>query len=241
MLACLFAHLDAVMKTTVMFLILLAATGCASNYPGWEQVKIETSIIGQPCESRPVTQTCKGPDQQDCENWHRKRATMVSANTVVLDDKLGYRNARYFECRPGLPPYAAIKFNPATYPSGDNHVTGQAFRTQRGGGVITCAGRPVFLMPNDPYFSADAGRDFIEPLIEPEKYTKQSVCDAAGNFEFDHVGDGQWIIRTQVSWETPQFHRMGRYSFFDMTMQGGMIDRVVTVRSGEKNRFIVAD
>jgi hypothetical protein len=79
---------------------------------------------------------------------------------------------------------------------GNNTIKGQAFLRQQGGGVVTCAGSEVLLVPDTPYF-----REMITILksgkrpageMDPvgKSIIRRSRGDAQGNFIFNEVPDG---------------------------------------------------
>ena len=96
---------------------------------------------------------------------------------------------------------------------GKNTIKGSAFLRQNGGGVVTCAGYPVNIVPDTEYARArmrvnydstehgflDAnqarfGRHSIVSKNVPVEYVhlmRKSKCDAMGNFAFEDVGDGK--------------------------------------------------
>jgi hypothetical protein len=108
-------------------------------------------------------------------------------------------------------------------------VKGQGFMRQSGGGVVTCAGSEVVLMPATPFFREviDIHRAWGTPQIEKKldssykSIVKQSQCDAQGNFSFTHIPAGSWFVMTHVQW-------MAGY-----TPQGGTLLREVTVTSAD--------
>ena len=89
--------------------------------------------------------------------------------------------------------------------AGSGAVKGQAFLRQQGGGVVTCAGSEVMLIPSTPYFSealdiARSGRQIQPAHVEAQELVKQSTCDAQGNFQFSDVAAGAWFVTTEVAW-----------------------------------------
>lgn len=99
---------------------------------------------------------------------------------------------------------------------GPNIIRGSAFLRQQGGGVVTCAGRQVQLVPATAFAkrvflavygttegqARHAGRNVrIEPVsTEYGKLTKEVLCDAQGAFSFDRVADGDYFVETTVTW-----------------------------------------
>jgi hypothetical protein len=120
--------------------------------------------------------------------------------------------------------------------SGSGAITGQGFLRQQGGGVVTCAGSPVFLVPATPYFRemlqfVRAGKVPERPAGGLSRFAKQSQCDAQGNFAFNSLPSGVWLVMTQVSWVA------GRYSY----EQGGGLMREVTLQPGQAQQVLLTD
>ncbi len=132
---------------------------------------------------------------------------------------------------------------------GNNSIVGNAFFRQRGGGVVTCAGSEVLLIPETAY-SRERMRilykmnenganvnyfsyyNFIPTPPEYYKLIKRTVCDSSGHFKFDNITDGSFFVSVLISWETPS----GRY----MTVKnGGALMKEVKVQGGEKKEIIM--
>jgi hypothetical protein len=100
--------------------------------------------------------------------------------------------------------------------TGTNEITGQAFLRQQGGGVVTCAGERVTLIPSSPYSteriraaygngpSGVARFMFGTRLPEPDPgFTgthRTATCDAQGSFSFSGLPDGDYYLVTRVMW-----------------------------------------
>ena len=68
---------------SAILLIVLMVSGCVGiRYPGWEYVRIETEIPSAVCVYKAQEGCGKQPGV--CYNWHKRRATLYDANTVVL-------------------------------------------------------------------------------------------------------------------------------------------------------------
>ncbi|WP_143735975.1 hypothetical protein [Methyloprofundus sedimenti] len=226
-----------------IFLALLSFSypllqGC---YPGWQTVKIEPSVVNQPCVLQGKMEVCKSVDS-NCEIWFKKRATKVDANTISIETYDEVSFGRYYNCQPGFPPYKKLRFSKEDYTQGSNTVTGQAFLRQRGGGVVTCAGNTVIMYPNNLYFLAKRnGSPEVEINDESSFMEKSTQCDATGNFEFSNIQNGEWVIETTVGWDVPEIIRIGYYYSIHTNRQGGLMRKEITVRSNEKNRFIISN
>ena len=130
---------------------------------------------------------------------------------------------------------------------GSNALRGSAFLLQRGGGVVTCAGRPVDLTPatayasermswiygppKEGYVSARALTHYTFSPDEPEYVTlsRRTKCDAQGKFEFDGVADGTFFVTTFVAWA------VGR------EVQGGTLAQRVTLSGGKVANIIISE
>jgi hypothetical protein len=99
---------------------------------------------------------------------------------------------------------------------GPNTIKGGAFMRQVGGGVVTCAGEEVALVPATQYaaarmralygtdgeFGANTSR-YVAFSPDIEGYamlTRRTRCDAQGNFIFEKVANGTFYITTTVRW-----------------------------------------
>jgi hypothetical protein len=227
---------------SLLTILLPLLTGCSSiKYAGWEDVGIAEVVIGRPCKLAGKLETCKG-NRTRCEAWFKKRATKVDANEIIIDDSSRIAFARYYYCKNGLPPYKKVKFIGDGYNTGVSDVMGQAFLRQRGGDVVTCAGRTVVMYPNDTYFLArrDPTKE-VEWSDEASRMERSTKCDATGSFEFYDVENGDWIIETSVSWEIPEIVNIGHYYDVYMKNQGGSMKENVSVRPNTKNKFIISD
>ena len=102
---------------------------------------------------------------------------------------------------------------------GKNTIIGNAFLRQNGGGVITCAGSKVRLIPATDYakerlrylysgtekgynpivfkgcgkFGAAMQFNFIPSPDSYIELTKETVCDSSGHFKFNNINDGSFF------------------------------------------------
>ena len=129
----------------------------------------------------------------------------------------------------GLPiPYTTVtSFNPDETTSlladGKNTINGNAFMRQNGGGVVTCAGATVALIPATEYaaerITAIYGNSFEgisrkNVIFKPEpigyeKFRKTTTCDSLGNFQFESVADGEFFVITRVTWMVGNYNPQG--------------------------------
>lgn len=128
-------------------------------------------------------------------------------------------------------PFSAETHAPFSAP-GTASIKGQGFLRQRGGGVVTCAGSEVFVLPDTLYFREmleifRAG-DMIEGGVaeEPKKLGRVTMCDAQGNFVATGLPAAKWLVATQVRWIAGD------------SSQGGELLREVTTTDGETTVFL---
>ena len=127
---------------------------------------------------------------------------------------------------------------------GPNIVRGNAFMRQRGGGVVTCAGSTVNLIPATLYArtrmatlygNSEAGSHSrrVTPVFSPNPpeymaLVKTTKCDAQGNFVFDRVVEGDFYVQTFVAWTVAS------------SPQGGTMMQRITVRNGQATNVILS-
>jgi hypothetical protein len=138
---------------------------------------------------------------------------------------------------------------------GKNSIRGNAFLRQTGGGVVTCAGEKVFLVPSTEYTRERMTYDYSDategyhptPKLlsweayqavkiphepkENSKYVKsmrETTCDARGDFEFNNVADGEFFVTTNVSWKVAGEE------------QGGGLMKRVSVAGGETSAMVIS-
>ena len=127
---------------------------------------------------------------------------------------------------------------------GTNIVRGSGLVRQAGGGVVTCAGNPVFLMPvtstarewathlyGSPqagYRSAGGPGVMFDGAEEFMSAVRTANCDAQGSFRFDHVANGEFYVFTRIVW------RVGG------EMQGGSVMRSVSLKGGSSVEVVLS-
>ncbi|MDO5642138.1 MAG: hypothetical protein Q4G26_07080 [Paracoccus sp. (in: a-proteobacteria)] len=139
-------------------------------------------------------------------------------------------------------------FNPnaGTYilANGTASINGQGFMRQAGGGVVTCAGENVELVPATAYQeerikiiygstsggSRTSGIGDVPPPIAAgaERLKRTTQCDAAGNFEFNGLAAGDYYVHTEVRWIA------GQYS-----PQGGVLAKRIKITNGQRAKIIL--
>jgi hypothetical protein len=131
---------------------------------------------------------------------------------------------------------------------GTNTIRGSALMRQVNGGINTCAGQPVLLIPatihaqkrmkilfgNATKAMRPVGREVVIKGSPPEyfKLTRNTTCDAQGRFVFDKVTDGSFYIATNVVWSS--------FGFFYRTPQGGTLMEKVTVGENEIKEIVLS-
>ena len=129
--------------------------------------------------------------------------------------------------------------------SGSATIDGQAFLRQNGGGVVTCAGETVTLIPAGQYATQRMSQIFgdvkggrinayqgaNQDNIDPRYLTmvRTTACDAEGDFVFNKVANGDYYVATRVVWSVP-----GSY-----VSEGGGLARRVSIRGGRSTRVLL--
>jgi hypothetical protein len=119
--------------------------------------------------------------------------------------------------------------------TGNNTIKGQAFLRQRGGGIVTCAGSDVMLVPATSFFreAINLFRAGKKPLsnIDPtySNMIKRSQGDAQGNFSFRNLPNGNWYVLPEVKWTV------------GYNPQGGTLMKEVSVSNGETKQVLLTD
>lgn len=126
---------------------------------------------------------------------------------------------------------------------GTNAVRGSAFLRQQGGGVVTCAGSPVYLTPSTEYarerfsllygngnFSPTTRRiNFVPDTPGYSQLVHQTKCDAQGNFGIENVADGDYFLSTAVVWQVGQSPQ-GGYLMERVSVSGGISKTLILSR-----------
>ncbi len=134
---------------------------------------------------------------------------------------------------------------------GDAKISGSAFMRQRGGGVVTCAGSEVRLLPVTAYaterfnhlyagapqvgaikiasvYSQRNRAQFTPDSNLYQQYMHKTACDAQGNFEFKNVKHGPYYITVGVTWQAGNAH------------QGGVLSTQVNISSNDPPKVIIS-
>lgn len=115
---------------------------------------------------------------------------------------------------------------------GTNIIRGSALLRQAGGGVVTCAGSEVFLIPATEYAdrrmqmiykgkSLSRGLTFESTPPGYFEISRATRCNAQGFFAFDRVGDGHFYVVTTVAWKA------------GYSIEGGALMQKVSPRDSE--------
>lgn len=129
---------------------------------------------------------------------------------------------------------------------GKNQIKGSALIRQRGGGVVTCAGMPVTLIPATTYATErikaiyiidnDAfspvrgfgGVTFTPENLEYESLVKTTTCDAQGYFKFTDIADGTFYINSRIVWTV------------GYSQQGGDLIKKIEVKNGNTYEVVLS-
>ena len=152
-----------------------------------------------------------------------KRAFPTTLGLVLLAGCAGPSKLPQQQVQP--PPFDSSEHRPYVQ-EGQASITGQAFLRQQGGGVVTCAGRRVALVPGTEYFRTVAIALAYGQRVEPPRDTdiqgsrlaREGQCDAQGNFAFKGLPAGRWKVVTDVQW-TVAGKRQGGWLMKDVTVE----------------------
>jgi hypothetical protein len=126
---------------------------------------------------------------------------------------------------------------------GENSIQGSALVRQQGGGIVTCAGSDIWLIPVTAYSTERMGHIYKSdqkgfsksgaPNFEPNSAAfhnsmRKTLGDAQGNFEFDKVADGDFYVVTVISWVV------------GYSTQGGSLMQRVSVAGGETKKIVLS-
>lgn len=132
--------------------------------------------------------------------------------------------------------------------TGNNTIKGSALVKQRGGGIVTCAGRDVKLIPVNDYSEEINGHLFgntqrgylvlsmfssVTDFNNTDKRFFQAIRttmgDAQGYFEFDKVKAGEYFVQTRISWATG-----------DISKEDCLLMLRVSVKDGETKKIVLS-
>jgi hypothetical protein len=126
----------------------------------------------------------------------------------------------------------------ATCPAaGGSRITGTSFARQRIGGLVSGAGRPVYLDPATRYsaavYAAITERQNARSFFTVEKETQTVVpdpvmftcrrtvqADADGKFAFENVPPGSYIVSSYISWLKPDGEWLGTWNVSSLVVAG---------------------
>jgi hypothetical protein len=127
------------------------------------------------------------------------------------------------------------------FEKGNNTIMGSALIRQRGGGVVTCAGMKVDLIPvtahakeRITYIYGNSKKGYRDlqaahlnfgntSSADYFNYMKKKTCDAQGKFVFRHVADGEYYLTTTVLW----MRRQGGVLMAKVSVSNGVTEEVV--------------
>jgi hypothetical protein len=130
---------------------------------------------------------------------------------------------------------------------GNNTIRVNAFLRQEGGGVVTCAGEDVRLVPvtelADEHITVRYGSPlggyvsffqaaYVRIINEDPEYTgkqRTATCSSDGRVTFDKVANGSFYITTLVSWTVQN------------VKQGGFLSKRVSVEGGENIEVVLSN
>jgi hypothetical protein len=127
---------------------------------------------------------------------------------------------------------------------GTNSLRGSALIRQQGGGVVSCAGQTVTLLPvsdiarewSGHLFGSTSGGYQNAYVVAAKNFTntewsslaKTALCDAQGNFRFERVADGEFYVFTSITWTV------------GYRLQGGMLMKLVKLDGATMADLVLA-
>lgn len=114
--------------------------------------------------------------------------------------------------------YSEEEFKRLNAPTGYNAITGSALIRQNNGGIQTCAGYEVALIPATAYSSerinwiygnTEKGYKPHSPneviIFTPEapgysNTARRTICNPQGAFTFEKINDGEYFVTTTITW-----------------------------------------
>ena len=152
-----------------------------------------------------------------------------------------------FACQTTTPPYQTLSvYNPEevlwSKLDGDSSVSGSAFIRQNGGGIVSCAGFEVLLIPKSTYAderisylygNLTGGFNTYKSIDTPDyRYSsdqRKTICDVDGKFKFTNLPDGIYYVISTVSWMVGNSNQGARlFQKVDLT-SGGHLEVVLTM------------
>ena len=124
---------------------------------------------------------------------------------------------------------------------GLNTIKGDGFIRQQNGGVVTCAGETVLLLPATAYAaeriqalyrSTERGWNvsriyrFVPDPPDYLRLSRETRCNSQGNFEFTKIADGEFFVVTAVRWQAGD-HPQGGMLMHRARVQGGETEILV--------------
>lgn len=129
---------------------------------------------------------------------------------------------------------------------GNSTIEGSALIRQRGGGVVTCAGQNVSLIPVTEYSTEriayiykNLSNGFIPVGASYPKFInddmrfetdglKNEICDAQGKFIFKNIKAGEYYLTTVIVWEVGN------------NLQGGALMNKVDISENEIKNVVLS-
>ena len=135
---------------------------------------------------------------------------------------------------------------------GTGSITGQAFAVTRGDDVKPAAGRTVALHPDSEaireYYATattgDENRNYTLFRPPPEAFTKITIADATGTFQFEGLSPGHYFVVTSVNWTHFagfNYTRIGAFGWLNLqwATEGGLMFRGVEVKEGQTTKIVL--
>ncbi len=131
---------------------------------------------------------------------------------------------------------------------GTGTIKGSGLLRQAGGGVVTCAGNNILLVPVTKYSTeriraiygnsikgyspATFTRILSSVVPNYRRLSKIVQCDAQGFFKFDGLSDAEFYVITSITWEIFVTDKYSR-------IEGGWLMQRVSVKPGEVKEIVL--
>ncbi|MDG4948803.1 hypothetical protein NYR72_09890 [Actinobacillus equuli subsp. haemolyticus] len=174
-----------------------------------------------------------------------KKLLLVSALGIMLTGCVVSPSARFVPIEHKMVNKFDVKQAKNQLKRGSSKIEGNAFLRQNGGGVVTCAGQEVWLIPYTEYANeklsvmyGNSEKGFWNLLSPQYKFTnedpaylanmKSTTCDSQGKFVFDNISKGSYFIATQVFWAV------------GYRQQGGFLMQKIVLNKGESKNIVMS-
>jgi hypothetical protein len=118
-------------------------------------------------------------------------------------------------------------------------VQGQAFLKTAGGDVKYGAGNQIMLLPYNDYVKEVKTLKTARHIqlanedLRWQDYSKSTISDAQGKFEFKNIPAGEYLLETEITWGVP--------SQFGLQQTGGVVRKPFKITDGEVANIMLTE